>query len=59
MPFNLSSSPKIAALAKISGVSSNDALAKGPLSLLLIPCLSIDIRLPLFVITSANKEICL
>ena len=43
----------------ISGVSSKEHLAKGPISLLLIPCLSIDIKPPLLVIISDNKAICL
>ncbi|MGB1761459.1 MAG: hypothetical protein ACPHOG_12235, partial [Verrucomicrobiales bacterium] len=41
------------ALAIISGVSSNEHFANGPRSLLLIPCLSIDMIPPLLVIVSA------
>ena len=56
-PLILSNSPKTPALINISDVSSKEHFANGPISLLFIPCLSIDNKAPLLVIVSTNNDI--
>jgi len=53
--FNVSFSLNIAALTNYSKGFSNVALPKGSISILPIPCLSIEVILGVFVIISANN----
>jgi hypothetical protein len=47
IPVRGSSSPKKAASRRISVVSSKEHFLKGPVLTLLIPCLVIEVRIPL------------
>ena len=47
IPVSVSCSPKKAASSRISVVSSKEHFLRGPLLTLLIPCLVIDVKIPL------------
>lgn len=54
MPERGSNSPKKAASSKISVVSSKEHFLRGPEFTLLIPCLVMEVKIPLWVITSTS-----
>ena len=54
MPERGSNSPKKAASSKISVVSSKEHFLRGPELTLLIPCLVMEVNIPLWVITSTS-----